>query len=364
MTDFLGRRISLLRQKMKEVNVDLVAFGPGAHMQWLLGFHTHPDERPCLLLVGPETESFLMPALNADEARKQTTINMHVWEDADGCTSALESALAEASVPETRRISIDETMRVDFAFPLQRAMPDAEFEFMERTVSSLRMIKDEQECSVLRENAAIADRCMDVAMDAISPGISEFELAGLVSKTFADQGAVMQFAVIGSGPNGALPHHSAGKRKIQHGDVVVVDIGGRMGGFNSDITRVAVLGDKPTDFVKVHAIVENAVKAALDAARPGNLARDVDLAARGVIDEAGFGEYFVHRTGHGLGIEVHEPPYMMSSSSQVLEEGMVFSIEPGIYLPNRFGVRLEEIVILGKDGPEILSRHSRMYRSC
>ena len=136
---------------------------------------------------------------------------------------------------------------------------------------------------------------------------------------------------------------------------MVIDIGGRKDGFPSDMTRMAVIGHAPEGYEKVHAIVERALCAALAAARPGVRAMDVDAAARNVIAEAGYGEYFVHRLGHGLGIEVHEPPYLTSTSETVLDEGMVFSIEPGIYLPGRFGLRLEDIVILRADGPEILS---------
>ena len=144
----------------------------------------------------------------------------------------------------------------------------------------------------------------------------------------------------------------------------MMDIGGGLGGYSSDITRVAVLGTPPEEFEEIHAVVERAVQAAIAAARPGATAKDVDAAARGVITEAGYGEHFLHRTGHGLGIEVHEPPYLTSTSETPLEPGMVFSIEPGIYLQGRFGVRLEDIVILREDGPEILSELPRdpVYR--
>src|SRR5690606_34008821 len=152
-----------------------------------------------------------------------------------------------------------------------------------------------------------------------------------------------------------FPHHSASERVIEEGDAVVIDIGGRKAGFPSDITRMAVVGLPPEGYGEIHTIVEKAVQAALKAARPGVRACDVDAAARKVITDAGYGEYFVHRTGHGMGIDGHEPPYITATSETVLEEGMVFSIEPGIYLPGRFGIRLEEIVILRADGPEILS---------
>ena len=196
---------------------------------------------------------------------------------------------------------------------------------------------------------------MQAGFAALRPGVSELEIADVIRAEFGRHGAKPEFTIVGSGPNGAFPHHATGNRKLQVGDAVVIDIGGRKDGFPSDMTRMAVIGHAPEGYEKVHAIVERALCAALAAARPGVRAMDVDAAARNVIAEAGYGEYFVHRLGHGLGIEVHEPPYLTSTSETVLDEGMVFSIEPGIYLPGRFGLRLEDIVILRADGPEILS---------
>jgi len=164
---------------------------------------------------------------------------------------------------------------------------------------------------------------------------------------------------IGAGKNGAFPHHHTSDTVLKDGDAVVVDLGGGKDGYVSDITRMMFLGDPTPEYLKIHQIVDNAVSAALKAARPGVLAKDVDAAARKVIADAGYGDYFVHRLGHGLGSEVHEQPYLSASSNTVLEAGMVFSIEPGIYLPGEFGVRLEEIVILRPDGPEILSQLPR-----
>lgn len=349
------RRLALLRDKMGETGTDLVAVGPGSHMDWLLGFHSHPDERPCLLLIAPRGEIFLMPALNAEGARENTDIGFHCWSDAEGPHAALAAALQAIGAADARSVVLDETMRADFALLLLGALPGAEHAFTERTLGRLRMRKDKGEFDKLKMNAGIADDAMRAAFAAIRPGIAESELAQVARDHFASNGATPAFWIVGSGPNGAFPHHQAGERKLQEGDAVVIDIGGRKSGFPSDITRMAAVGRPPEGYGQVHTIVEKAVEAALKVARPGVRAKAVDEAARRVIADAGYGEYFVHRTGHGLGIDGHEPPYITATSETVLEEGMVFSIEPGIYMPGRFGIRLEEIVILREDGPEILS---------
>jgi Xaa-Pro aminopeptidase len=355
MTVDTPARLSALRARMRATGADLVAIAPGSHMDWLLGYHPHPDERPCLLLIGPQAEAFLMPVLNAEGTREHTAIPFRTWADADGPGAALALALADVGATGARSVVLDETMRADFALLVTGALPGARAVFTPDTLGNLRMIKDARECAALKMNAAIADRAMLRAFAALAPGRTETEVAEDIRAHFASEGAAAAFWIVGGGPNGAFPHHQTGGRVLQPGDAVVIDIGGRKGGFPSDITRMAAIGHAPAGYAEVHAIVEAAVQAALAAARPGVRARVVDAAARDVIARAGYGDYFVHRTGHGIGIDGHEPPYITATSETVLAEGMAFSIEPGIYLPGRFGIRLEEIVILRADGPEILS---------
>ncbi|MCW4115357.1 Xaa-Pro peptidase family protein [Aurantimonas sp. MSK8Z-1] len=357
-------RLAALRTRMQETGIDLVALGPGAHMHWVAGFHPHPDERPCLLLIGPQREAFLMPSLNAEGARVDTDIAFYPWSDDTGPTAALAAALDAVGASDAGVVSLDETMRADFALLLLGALPKARHGFAGETVGALRMKKSEAEYRELKMNARLDDVAMQTAYAAIRPGISERDIAATVRAQFAADGARPMFTIIGSGPNGAFPHHSVSDRVLQRGDAVVIDIGGSRGDFPSDMTRMAVVGEAPEGYAEVHAVVEAAVRAALAAARPGVRAKTVDAAARTVITDAGYGEYFVHRTGHGLGLEIHEPPYITSTSETVLEAGMVFSIEPGIYLPGRFGIRLEDIVFLREDGPEILSDLPRDVRVC
>ena len=355
----MQNKINSLRLRMKDSNVDLLVLGPGTHMRWLLGFSPYPDERPCMLLIGKEKEAFLMPSVNAEDVRKKTDIAINIWKDEDGPDQALKEALLYIGETSAKHIAIDEAMRSHFALIVIDELPNPTYEFTGSTIGALRMRKDQTEFINLKENALIDDRAMQAGFAAIKEGVTELEIGEAINNHFISEGAKPQFCIVGSGPNGAFPHHHTGDRKVEYGDAVLIDIGGRKGTFPSDMTRMSVVGEPPEGYLEIHAIVERAVQAAMAAARPGVMAKEVDAAARGVITEAGYGDYFVHRTGHGLGIDIHEPPYITATSEVILDEGMVFSIEPGIYLQGRFGVRLEEIVILRANGPEILSELSR-----
>ena len=348
-------RLSRLREVMRTEGIDLVALAPGAHMAWLLDVRPHGDERPCIALISRDREAFLMPALEADSAREQTDMVFYNWADADGPDAALGQLLGDFGAGSFSALVLDECMRADHAALITDALPAAARHFTAATIGALRMRKEDGEYQTLKTNATQADTAMKAAWAAMRPGVTELEVAQVARDTFSGMGARPLFSIVGAGRNGAFPHHHTGQSKLQAGDAVVVDIGAGFEGYSSDITRMVLLGDGPEGYAEIHDIVNRAVEAAIAAARPGVKAHVVDDAARNVIAEAGYGEYFVHRTGHGLGTEVHEPPYITGSSQTVLDEGMVFSIEPGIYLPDRFGLRLEEIVILRPDGPEILS---------
>jgi len=359
VTDIVAQRMARLRETMRATGTGLVVLGPGSHMQWLAGFYPHPDERPALLLVGQDKAGLLMPALNAEASKLSTDLPMFVWADAEGPDAALKAALDAIFPARSGRVVLDETMRADFALLVLDALPPLARAFTDDTVGRLRASKDDEEYRKLKASALLNDRAMQAAWAALRPGVTETAVADVVKEFFAANGARVQFAIVGASENGAHPHHATGSRVLKRGDAVVIDIGGRIDGYPSDMTRMGIIGEPPAGYAEIHAIVEKAVQAALAAARPGGKAKDVDKAARDVIAAAGYGEYFVHRTGHGLGIDVHEPPYITATSDTVLAEGMVFSIEPGIYLPGRFGIRLEDIVILRGDGPEILSGLSR-----
>lgn len=348
-------RLDSLRSKMVATGTDLVALAPGAHMRWLLGFAPHPDERPCILLVSPDAAGFVMPALNATDARQHTELPFWEWKDDAGPDSALSAALA-AVAGSPARLALDEAMRADHALLLLDALPKTLTRgFTTQTLGALRMVKDAGELAVLQENARIADAAQSALRAAIRDGITERELADVAKATFLAEGAQPAFAIVGTGAHSSFPHHHTGDAAVRAGDAIVVDIGGTKGGYFSDITRMACLSAPPEGYSEVHDVVDAAVHAALAAIRPGIEARVVDAAARDVITAAGYGKFFTHRTGHGLGSEIHEPPYITPSSEMLLQENMVFTVEPGIYMPGRFGIRLEEVAVVTEDGCRILS---------
>lgn len=359
MANPYGRRLDALRQRMQETGTDLVAIGPSSHMMYMAGLDPHGDERPVMLLVSKDHAGFLMPALNVDSSRQKTDLPFFPWRDDDGPKAALADLIAAAKLKANPGVVLDETMRADFALLLLDALPGASRRFTDDTVGHMRARKDGDEYAKLKASALLNDRAIRAGFDALKEGVSELEIAAVIREAYKQEGGAPIFASVCFGGNGAFPHHHTGETKLKSGDAVLIDAGGRLDGFPSDMTRVGHFGAPTAEFEKVCGVVEKAVQAALAVAKPGVAAMAVDKAARDVITAAGYGQFFTHRTGHGLGIDIHEPPYLTATSETVLDEGMVFSIEPGIYLPGRFGLRLEDIVILRADGPEILSAMPR-----
>jgi Xaa-Pro aminopeptidase len=328
-------------------------------MYYLLGWHPHVDERPCVLLLTGSDIALLVPVLNATAVRAHVTLPTVTYTDADGPSQALGHLLETLAIPRSPKVLVDETMRFDHLDHLQRHLQQATIASAAELLGSMRMRKDAGELTALRANARMADVAIQAAWRSLSVGMREVDVADVVAASFAEQGGRMYGAIVGSGPNSALPHHATGERRLQAGDAIVIDVGANALGYNSDITRMSFIGQPDDAYIRVHDAVDRAVQAAVRAVWPGVRACDVDRTARRVIAEAGFGQYFTHRTGHGLGIQVHELPYITETNEIPLEPGMTFSIEPGIYLPGRFGVRLEEIVVVQEGGAEVLSGLSR-----
>ncbi|ODT81565.1 MAG: peptidase M24 [Pelagibacterium sp. SCN 64-44] len=360
MNSLLATRMANLRARMQQTGTDLVVLGPSSHMMWLAALSPHGDERPVMLMVSRDFAGFLMPALNVDSARQHTDLPFFPWADAEGPAAALESLLAATGIGRhAPSIVLDETMRADFALLVLDALPGARRRFTGDTVSYLRSRKDGAEYEALKASALLNDRAMAAGFAALREGITELEVAQAIGDFYKAHGATTEFCSVCFGANGAFPHHHTGQTRLERGAAVLIDTGGRLGGYPSDMTRVGSFGTAPEGFAELHAILELAVQAAIAAAVPGAPASAVDKAARDVITQAGYGSNFLHRTGHGMGIDIHEPPYITATSDTLLDEGMVFSIEPGIYLAGRLGLRLEEIVIIRNGAAEVLSEMPR-----
>ena len=342
-----SQRVSNLQARMEQAGVDLVAISPTANMRYLLDFAPLADERPCALLVTRAETRLVVPQLNADEVETHTHMSTVRWTDAEGPRRAFVQALEELNLRPGGVLAADNAMRADALLLLQDLAVPGKSLPVGDLMATLRMQKSEVELEVLARAAAMADNALMAAAQACRPGATEREVAEKIAASFRSQGAdVVDFTTVGSGPNGAFPHHQFGDRRLEAGDMIVIDIGATLAGYHSDVARVVHLGEPTAEERTVFEVVREAKRRGREAAVAGARARDVDRATRQVIERAGYGPLFAHRTGHGLGLEVHEPPWITSESDTVLEPGMVFSVEPGIYLQGQFGVRLEDIVVI------------------
>jgi Xaa-Pro aminopeptidase len=354
-------RIAKVQDGLAGAGLDLVALAPTDNLRYLLGFAPLYDERACICLISRSSVQMLMPSLNAEQARSEAPeIELVTWADDAGPERALQQALAGVDGASAAAIGADPEMLAGHLLLLQSLLPSARYEPASAVMRPLREVKDAQELALLQASAAAGDAAVRAGLAACVAGVTELDVAEVIAAAFREAGCdEVIFTIVGAGANGAFPHHHTGKRVLEDGDAIVMDIGGRLGGYPSDITRMAFVGEPTDRYREVHEVVERAVQAGLAAARPGARCEEVDAAARGVIDDAGFGEYFVHRTGHGLGLTVHEPPWIMRGDTSELRTGMVHSIEPGIYLQGEFGVRLEEIVQITDSGCERFSNVPR-----
>lgn len=356
--DYAGRQ-ERVWAAMRAAGVDVLAVSPGDDLRYLIGYTPHRDERACLLLLAGAQAAFLVPELNATQAREHVQLPIFTYADSAGPEAAARDALGSFASPRT--VAVADDMRADELLLLQRLWPDARYRPGSEVTAPLRMQKSAEEIAELRRAARVADAGVVEAFRALRPGITERDLAEISTRAMREAGArgAAFDPIVGTGPNSAYPHHATSDRAVRAGEPVLMDTGGRVGGYVSDITRMAFLGQPPARYREVHAVVEEAVRAAIAAARPGAPLRDVDRAAREVITRAGYGQYFTHRTGHGIGLSEHEPPSVHGDNPVPIEEGMAFTIEPGIYLPGEFGVRLEEAVVITAAGSERLSELPR-----
>lgn len=359
--DVHAERIRRLQDQAGRDGIDAVVVGPGADLGYLLGHSVASHERLTALAVGRSGRAnLLVPALELagwdGTPVHDLDVEIVTWLDGQDPHAELASLLPDRAPT----LAVDNYLPAMHVLGLQRALPGSQLRLAGPTLAQLRMRKDSTEVAALAAAGAAIDRVQARVGQWLRAGRTELEVAADIAAAIVEEGhARSDFVIVASGPNGASPHHEAGDRVLEPGDPVVIDIGGPTpAGYCSDCTRTYVVGS-PTDpeLERVHEIVQRAQAAGVAAARAGVTCESVDAASRQVIVEAGYGEHFITRTGHGIGMEVHEDPYLVAGNGQVLEPGMAFSVEPGIYLPGRFGVRIEDIVVVDEDGaPRRLNR--------
>jgi Xaa-Pro dipeptidase len=347
---------------LRERGIDVLLLTPGADLFYLTGFtHGHAGERLLALVLREDgLASWIAPLMNVEQVRAHAPPEQAVrgWGDAEGYVPPLREALVGA-----RAIAFDDEARAAFVLDVTGEVArGARVTRGSSVMHGLRVRKDAAELEALRTAGRVVDETIATAMSLCRPCKTEAEvdreLRAALRKRAPDQSVA--FTIVASGPNGALPHHETSSRTIESGDVVILDFGTReRRGYHSDITVTCCVGEpRDAEAREVYRTVWRAQQAAIEAVRPGVMCESVDRAARSVIASAGYGPNFLHRTGHGLGLQVHEPPFLVGGNAEVLEEGMVFSIEPGIYLPGRFGVRLEVIASVTADGVSLINAPS------
>ncbi|HLT96758.1 MAG TPA: aminopeptidase P family protein [Acidimicrobiia bacterium] len=347
-------RIDRARAAMAEREADALLLSVGPDLPYLTGYEAMPLERLTMLALTPKDAVLVVPELEAPRV-EPGPFETRPWGELEDPIDIVAGVVGGA-----RSVLVGDHTWSAFLLSLQDALPDARFASAGPLMTSLRIRKEPDEIGLLRRAAHAADRVVARLAGLEMSSLTEREVARIVADWTVEEGHdVDTFKIVAAGPNGASPHHEPTDRVIAEGDMVIIDFGGRLGGYCSDTTRTFVVEDPTPEQQEVHAVVLAAQRAAAQAVRPGAIPAEIDAAARRIIEEAGYGEYFIHRTGHGIGLEVHEHPYIIETNSQPVEPGMAFSIEPGIYLPGRFGVRIEDIVVATEDGVEILNDSDR-----
>ncbi|MGW2821120.1 M24 family metallopeptidase [Streptomyces sp. NPDC001443] len=333
---------------------------PGPDLVWLTGYAppAATERLTLLLLAAGQDPVLVVPALEAPDAAKATgatALALRDWTDGKD-PYALTAGLLDAS----GSFGISDNAWALHLLALQQALPGASYASLTVALPMLRAVKDPAELELLAAAGAAADATFEEIRDVRFAGRRESDVAADLAGLLRHHGhSQVDFTIVASGPNGANPHHEVGDRVIERGDMVVLDFGGLKDGYGSDTSRTVHVGEPTDEERTVHDLVRAAQEAGFRAVRPGVACQEVDRAARRVIEDAGYGQYFIHRTGHGIGVTTHEPPYMIEGEEQPLVPGMCFSVEPGVYLPGRFGVRIEDIVTVTEDGGRRLNDTTR-----
>jgi Xaa-Pro aminopeptidase len=371
-----AQRLERAMAATAEHGLDALLVGVGPDLDYLTGYRAMPLERLTMLVLSPGDRGvrLVVPRLEEPAARVgcRPEVEIVTWEETDDPHGLVARFVRTAATgPSDRRLEVAVSGRLLalHLLPLQERLADARFTSATSVLRELRIRKDPDEIELLRRAGAAADRVVAQIAAGRLVGRTEADVADEVRERLRAEGhELAEFAIVASGPNSASPHHEASDRVIQAGEPIVLDIGGTLGGYGSDTTRTLWVtgGDEakgPDEaFRHLFGVLHAAHRAASAAVRPGVAAEAIDLAARDVIDGEGYADNFIHRTGHGIGLEGHEDPYLVAGNGEALEEGMAFSVEPGIYLPGRYGARIEDIVVCGPDGPVVLNNEPRELR--
>jgi Xaa-Pro aminopeptidase len=360
-------RLERARDAMRARGVDALLVGPSADLRYLVGYHALPLERLTLLVVPVEgAPSLVVPELEAARATDSgadALAPLVAWGETDDPIAIVRGLLEEAGVA-AGTLALQDRLWTSFTLRLQGALPDARWVAGNEVMRRLRLRKDAAEVQALRDVGAAIDAVHAQVPELLRPGRTEAEVGRDIAELILEDHDEVNFVIVASGPNGASPHHETGDRRLEVGDAVVVDIGGTRAGYCSDVTRDYAIGHVPDGYGELHAVLERAQEAAVRAVRPGVTAAAIDAAARDVIAGAGYGERFIHRTGHGIGVEEHEEPWIVAGNDEPLTSGMAFSVEPGIYVPGRYGARIEDIVVVTDDGVERVNHRPREVTVC
>ena len=348
------------REQMAKERIDCLVLAPSADLQYMTGFNGISMERPIFLMLTREKALFAVPEFELhglpEEFKRDLCCigwkeNEDPYEKMKKCTDDKRMYAAAGN-----------RMTAEMFYHLQIAFTGWEWCLGDKIMVPLRKQKTEREYQCLKTAQVLAGRALKSMLKGGLSGKTEKEAAVLLNTCMEKEGlAVNGYPLVAAGKNSADVHHAAGDTVIQRGDVVVIDFGGCYGGYYSDITRTVVVGEEPEEFEKIYEIVRRANEAVYRAAEPGMTAEELDRTARAVIEKSGYGKYFTHRLGHGIGRDIHEPPYIVEGNQERLAEGNVFSNEPGIYLPGKFGIRLEDVLIIRESGAECLTELGHDY---
>ncbi|HZR13228.1 MAG TPA: Xaa-Pro peptidase family protein [Acidimicrobiia bacterium] len=347
-------RLDRVRARMADAGVDLLLLSVGADLPWLTGYEAMPLERLTMLVVPRDATATLVVArLEAPRVEERPDVfSLRPWEETEDPVSIVASLVGTGA----RRVAVGDQTWARFVVDLQHALPDAQWSRATAITGPLRMVKDAAEVDALRAAAHAVDDIATAMRDVRFQGRTEAELSReLVDRMLAAGHERANFAIVATAANAASPHHEASSRVVERGDVVLCDFGGTMRGYCSDITRMFAVGEPDPEVRETYGVLVDAQERAFRAATVGTPCEQVDKVARDAIADAGLGDRFIHRTGHGIGLDAHEDPYLVTGNASPIEAGNAFSIEPGIYLPGRFGLRLEDIVVATAAGPERLN---------